>query len=821
MTARIAVIGGGISGLAAAHRVRELAPNSDVVVLEAGERVGGLLRTERRDGFVIEHGPDSILTQKPWAQRLAERLGLSDQMIGTHPDQHGAYVVCRGRLERIPEGFSLMAPTQWQPTLASPILSARGKARLLLEPLIAADPPHDDESLASFVTRRMGREVLERLAQPLVGGIYGSDPAQLSLHATMPRFVQMERDHGSVVRGLQQSPHTETAGVRYGMFFSFRDGMQTFTDTLGRRLDSQIRLRCAVERIEMIARGYRLHAAGYDVGEYDAVIIATPAAAAARLFASVDAPITQSLSAITHSSTATVSYAWKRDEIPHALDAYGFVVPHVEQRRLMACTWSSQKWQSRAPAGYALIRVFFGGHGDPGVVDRSDEELIRVGLIELRALMGIEAKPTFGRVARQHFAMPQYTLGHLKRASAIDALVQSHPGLALAGTALHGVGIPDAVREGEQAAAPWCHERDPSWYSVTGVCMGFLQKGVPLMSSSVEDPRPASEAAYSVEDRSLLLPAYKRFLVEPLVRFVPASVHPNTITHIGHLASLCAAACIVINPPTSGPRFAVAALLVQVYCWTDNADGAHARRTGQTSKYGEFLDHGLDSLTALYVILVTSAMLGLPAFWWVALAALAPGAAAIIYWEQAHAGVMRLALLNQVEGMLVLAAALLGTAYLGTDIWLTFEIFGVNGQTGLLVWTLATVIFGALRAIVRVTSITPALGLTVVAPTAALLSIVGAAGVGAVSTTAGIAASAAVGVYWSTHMLALRFGRGTQFETLAFASTAGAFALLSALAKTAHAPPTTVSLGAVVTCVAAFTAMLATDVAFVRARLLP
>lgn len=459
MSARIAVIGGGISGLAAAHRVFELAPEAEVVVLEAGERAGGLVRTDRRDGFVVEHGPDAILTEKPWARRLAERLGLGEQMIGTRPEQRGAYVVCRGKLERIPEAFSLMAPMRFPPTLQSPILSARGKARLLLEPLLPPDPPREDESLASFVTRRMGREVLDRLAQPLVGGIYGSDPKALSLHATMPRFVQMEQQHGSVVRGLQHASRSKsdgtdasTTGVRYGMFFSFRDGMQTFTDALTEKLAAQIRLRCRVERIEPVGKGYRVHAAGYDAADYDAVIVATPAPAAAVLFAGLDEPVAQSLAAITHGSTATVTYAWKRTEVQHALDAYGFVVPQLEACPLMACTWSSQKWHPRAPDGYVLVRAFFGGHGDLGVIDRSDGQLVREGMTALRSLIGVQAAPTLRHVARQHFAMPQYTLGHLKRAAAIEALVASHSGLALAGNALHGVGIPDAVREGEQAA---------------------------------------------------------------------------------------------------------------------------------------------------------------------------------------------------------------------------------------------------------------------------------------------------------------------------------------------------------------------------------
>lgn len=461
MNARIAVVGGGIAGLSAAHRLRELSPECDVVVLEASERTGGLLTTERRDGFVIEHGADSILTEKPWARALAERLGLHDQMIGTSPEQHGAYVVCRGRLERIPEGFSLMAPSRWEPTLRSPILSARGKARLLMEPLIPPDPPHDDESLSSFVRRRMGSEVLERLAQPLVGGIYGSDPDQLSLHATMPRFVLMEREHGSVVKGLQHAASksasggaraSQTSGVRYGMFFSFKDGMQTLPDALAARLSSQIRLRCAVEQLKSVGQRFVVHAKGFDSAEYDAVIVATAGPAAAQLLSTFDDELSAGLSAIKHGSTATVSYAWKRSEVPHPLDAYGFVVPHSERRGVMACTWSSQKWQGRAPAGFVLLRAFFGGHADQAVVDRSDADLIDSGRDELRQLLGIAAVPSFALCARQHCAMPQYTLGHLARARAIDGFVAQHRGLALAGNTLHGVGIPDAVREGEQAA---------------------------------------------------------------------------------------------------------------------------------------------------------------------------------------------------------------------------------------------------------------------------------------------------------------------------------------------------------------------------------
>ncbi len=326
--------------------------------------------------------------------------------------------------------------------------------------------------------------------------------------------------------------------------------------------------------------------------------------------------------------------------------------------------------------------------------------------------------------------------------------------------------------------------------------------------------------AYAVEDRSLLLPLYKRFLVEPAVRLIPASVHPNVVTHVAHLMSLGAAACVVLGPAGSGLRFVAAAVLVQLYCLGDNADGAHARRTGQSSRYGEFLDHGLDSLSVLYIAIVTSALLAAPPFWWVVMAASAPGAAAVVYWEQNHTGVMRLGLLNQVEGILVLAVALVATAVFGTDLWRRLQLFGVDGRTALLAWTLTTFAFGALRGIARVAARAPSIAPTVLAPVAALAGIVASAGVGAVSTAAAIAATTSVSVYWSTHMLALRFGREVGFETAVFTATALAFGGLAGWSTTARGAPPFAGLAAVLLCVSVFAVMLARDVASVRSRLL-
>lgn len=457
--ARVVVVGGGISGLAAAHRLAELRPELDITLLEAGPRCGGWLGTEiTDDGFVIEHGPDSIVTDKPWAMALIRRLGLEGEIIPTQPGPRGAYVVRAGKLERVPEGFSLMAPQRALPILASPILSWRGKARLALELALPRGVSRDDESLASFVRRRFGVEVFERLAQPLVGGIYGADPYRLSLRATMPRFLDAERDHRSVTLGLWRRARAAGAGegasgARYGLFVAFRRGMATLVDALVGALDARVRTGARVTEVTRRASGgYRVALAGGDALLADAVVLALPPAPMAQLLAPLDAEAASLVGGVALGSAATVTLAYRRAEVPHALDAYGYVVPAIERRASLAATFASVKYAGRAPADSVLIRVFFGGPASDALLTQDDDALVRAARSELASLLGVHAAPGLVRVGRFARGMPQYLLGHLERVASVEAREARWQGLALAGNGLRGVGIPDAIHSGERAA---------------------------------------------------------------------------------------------------------------------------------------------------------------------------------------------------------------------------------------------------------------------------------------------------------------------------------------------------------------------------------
>jgi oxygen-dependent protoporphyrinogen oxidase len=454
---KVVVVGAGLAGLTAAHRILELAPSTDVVVLEASERAGGLLGTIERDGFVIDTGPDSILTEKRAALDLVERLGITDRVVGTLPQHRGAYVVCRGRLEKVPEGFSMMAPTRWDAWAFTPIISLPGKLRAALEVALPRRRVEGEESLARFVRRRFGAEVLDRLAQPLVGGVYGGDPQRLSLTATMPRFHALERAHGSVVLGMRagqrRASEQAASGARYGLFVGFDRGMQVLVDALVRAVGDRVRLRTSVESLERRASGWTVITEGGERLDADAVVLAAGARHAARWIDPHHPRLADALLAVPHGSAATVTFAWARREVPHPMEAFGFVVPSVERRALLAATFSSVKWPNRAPEGHVLVRVFFGGENGARMVERDDAELERLARRELRELMGVHAPPRFAIVVRYREAMPQYHLGHLARVEAVDAMERELPGLALAGNALHGVGIPDTIRRAEEVAA--------------------------------------------------------------------------------------------------------------------------------------------------------------------------------------------------------------------------------------------------------------------------------------------------------------------------------------------------------------------------------
>lgn len=464
---RIAIIGGGISGLAAAHRLHELAAAREmpieVTLFEAGTRLGGAIETLRRDGFVIETGADSFLSEKPWALKLAERLGLSGAIIGTQEQFRKTYVVRAGRLVEIPEGFSLLAPAFIRPMLGSPLFSMPGKLRMLLEPFIPRRRIAGDESLAAFVTRRLGREVLERVAQPLAGGIYTADPNILSLQATMPRFAEMEHRHGSVIKGLRAAARSRgvgergTSGARWSLFVSFKGGMRELVDALVTRLAGSIRYNAGVEALEHIdksgnASAWRLRLAGGAAFDADAVLCAAPAYAAAPLLKPHNAALASLLENLGYASAATVNMAFRADDVRGAPKSFGFVVPAVENRKIIAGSFSSLKFAGRAPDGLFLARVFLGGALQSQMMALDDAAMAAAAREEFRGLLGVTAAPLFTYVRRWAEAMPQYAVGHLERVAEIEREGATIRGVALAGAYLRGVGIPDCVHSGETAA---------------------------------------------------------------------------------------------------------------------------------------------------------------------------------------------------------------------------------------------------------------------------------------------------------------------------------------------------------------------------------
>jgi len=461
-TRRVAVIGGGIAGLAAAHRLVELSRERqqpiELTLLEAGTRVGGAIGTERTDGFVLEAGPDSFISEKPWAIKLCERIGFTPRLVGTRDENRRTYVVHNGRLHSLPDGFLLLAPTQFWPLVVTRLFTWPGKLRMAMDLLLPRGPQRSDESLGSFVTRRLGREALERVAQPLVGGIYTADPDDLSLAATMPRFLEMERKFRSIIWAMwtaqRRAPAAGRAmsGARWSLFVSVDDGMQSLIDALTQRLpEGAVRLHTAVSAVRR-EQSWKLTTTGGETLEADAVILATPAHQSARVVSDVDPQLANELRGIPYASSATVSLAYRDDQIPGALDGFGFVVPLVEARSIVACTYSSMKYPGRAPGGHVLMRCFVGGAMQQSLFEQDDETMVGSVRRELRELLGITSDPLLTRIHRHAQAMPQYRVGHLDRMRRIDACLAHHSGLAVAGNAYRGVGIPDCVHTGEMAA---------------------------------------------------------------------------------------------------------------------------------------------------------------------------------------------------------------------------------------------------------------------------------------------------------------------------------------------------------------------------------
>ena len=458
---RLAVIGGGLSGLTAAFYLHRLLPQAELQVFEAADRVGGVISTERRDGWLLECGADCFSVTPPDALRLCQDMGLEDQLIA--PQQAGRLaMISRGnRLVPVPEGFVLMRPTRVWQVIKSPLLSWSGKARLAFERFVPKRTEEADESLASFVRRRLGQESLDRIVQPLVGGIYTADAERLSMQATMPQFVRMEKEFGSLIGAKPneseetRSIERETSGARYGQFRVFPEGMGRLFDEIQSRLPKgTLRLGTAVKSLTKDADGrWRVEVEG-DSGPvvFDGVVAAVPTAKTARLLEHLSAGAAELLRKIEYASSAIVLLGVKTDQIKRLPVAFGFVCPAADKRQILAASFASHKFPGRTPAGCTLIRVFIGGAVQPELLAKSDTELIEIAKSEMRDLIGMTGAPELVAVQRWNEAMPQYHVGHKQLVAEIDRAIGGIAGLEICGNGLHGVGIAPVVGCARRAA---------------------------------------------------------------------------------------------------------------------------------------------------------------------------------------------------------------------------------------------------------------------------------------------------------------------------------------------------------------------------------
>jgi protoporphyrinogen/coproporphyrinogen III oxidase len=477
---RILIVGGGVAGLGAAYKVRRAVSQGhdlDFLVIEKEERVGGKIRTEivldptGEGSFVVDGGPDCFLTEKPACHRIAKLTGIFDQELPTDDSRRRTWILARGRLHEMPDGVMMFAPTKFVPFMTTGLFSWPGKIRMGMElfiprkKVIPGRP--DDETLERFVVRRMGRECLDRLAEPLVGGVHASNPAQMSLAATFPRLLEMEQTYGSLLKAfLALRRKVEEMRRKYPLrpgekprtfFTSFARGMQQLTDRMADAAGrDRIRTGTTVASIRRAGEdSWSLGLSDGSTVDGDAVIVATESWAAEPLIRPLDPAIADALDEIQCSSSATISMAFHEAEVGFDLNAFGVLCPQVEKRALMAATYSSTKWPGRAPTGKVLLRGFVGGPHNQGVLERSDGELVETVLREFQKVLGLnpKANPLFSRVFRWHLGMPQYTLGHLGRVQLIEDQTARIPGIALAGGSFTGVGVPNCIESGERAVS--------------------------------------------------------------------------------------------------------------------------------------------------------------------------------------------------------------------------------------------------------------------------------------------------------------------------------------------------------------------------------
>jgi protoporphyrinogen/coproporphyrinogen III oxidase len=459
---QVVIIGGGITGLSAAYALERAAQAAgqpiSCTLIERDDRLGGKIRTDWRESqgaHLVEGGPDSFVTQKPWAADLARELGLGDTIHASEPARHATYVLQGQRLTPLPDGTLLIIPTRFWPFITSPLISPLGKLRMGLDLLIPARRDQRDESLADFIRRRLGGEALDQLAEPLMAGIHSAECERQSLLATFPRFRETEQRHGSLIRGMVAARQAAAArpGAPPSPFTTLRGGMGSLIDALRGKIQATIRTGCSVVAIApgLEAGRHQVRLSDGTRLDADAVIVTTPAYNAADLLEPISPTLAAQLRGIRYVSTATITICVREEQITRRLDGYGVIIPRTERRKINACTISSRKFAGRAPAGSALVRAFVGGSRTPEALQLGDHALIATVMAELRSILGLVGEPQFTSLYRWERGNPQYDVGHLERVAAIERLQPQ--GIWLAGAAYQGVGIPDCIRQGRAAAA--------------------------------------------------------------------------------------------------------------------------------------------------------------------------------------------------------------------------------------------------------------------------------------------------------------------------------------------------------------------------------
>src|ERR1035437_6227283 len=455
---RVAIIGGGISGLSAAYAIEEKRWSGtpiEYVLFESSPRLGGVLVTDRVDGCLVEAGPDSFLTEKPWAADLCGKIGLGDQLIGSNDSERKTYIVARGKLVVMPHGLMFMVPTKIMPTVFSPLFSWRTKIRMAAEWF---HPPHkasEDETVAEMVERHYGSEMVDLLADPLLSGVYGGEASQLSVRAVLPRFADMEAKHGSLGRAMLAARKKMGAAANVParpLFTSLKEGMQQMVDALVARLDANaLKTSSPVQSVIPQENAWTV-SAGYQSDQFDAVIIATPTHAAAAVLQGADENLSRDLGEIKYSSSGAVTLGYDEKVRRSLPPGFGFLVPRSAGHRMLAATFVHNKFPHRAPENRPIVRCFLGGARDERILESSEEEILAIVRNELRQIISLKAEPLFARVYKWKSAMAQYSVGHLERLQRIESLRQKLPGLALAGNGYRGIGVPDCVRSGAEAA---------------------------------------------------------------------------------------------------------------------------------------------------------------------------------------------------------------------------------------------------------------------------------------------------------------------------------------------------------------------------------